>query len=323
MKQPIIEIAGLTKKYGNFTAVDHLNLTINKGEVFGLLGPNGAGKSTTILMLLGLSEPTEGSVKVCGFNAESQPIEVKRVAGYLPENVGFYEDRSGLDNLIYTAKLNGFTARQAKAEAEKVLERVGLTREADKLSGKYSRGMRQRLGLANVLIKNPQVIILDEPTLGLDPSGIQELLDLIVRLSREDGITVLFSSHHLHQVQRVCDRVGLFVKGKLLDEGDIESLSKRLFADKPIHIAAASNTITSQPEESLNRFKKKLEETEGVLSVQFEAGMFTLNCSKDITGEIAALFISSGLSLNHLVKKEYGLDDIYNLYFEGGERNES
>lgn len=274
-------------------------------------------------MLLGLSEPTEGHVSVCGFNSESQPIEVKRVAGYLPENVGFYEDRSGLENLIYTAKLNGFTTRQAKEEAQKVLERVGMLREAEKLSGKYSRGMRQRLGLANVLIKNPQVIILDEPTLGLDPSGIQELLDLIVRLSREDGITVLFSSHHLHQVQRVCDRVGLFVKGKLVDEGDIQSLSKRLFANKPILITAASNTITAQSEEQLNRFKKKLQETAGVLSVHVEEGTFTLNCSKDITGEIAGLFTSSGLSLNHLVKKEYGLDDIYNLYFEGGEKNES
>lgn len=323
MKQPIIEIAGLTKRYGNFTAVDHLNLTINKGEVFGLLGPNGAGKSTTILMLLGLCEPTEGSVKVCGFQANSQPIEVKKVVGYLPENVGFYEDRTGLDNLIYTARLNGFTMNEAKQEAMRVLERVGMTKEANKLSGKYSRGMRQRLGLANVLIKNPQVIILDEPTLGLDPSGIQELLDLIVRLSREDGITVLFSSHHLHQVQRVCDRVGLFVNGKLLDEGDIQSLSKRLFADKPILIYAASHSILPQQDNAVNQTKRMLQEIGGVNTVDYQDGLFTLDCTKDITGEVAKLFVTSGLSLNHLVKKEYGLDDIYNLYFEGGKKHES
>ena len=323
MKQPIIEIAGLTKRYGNFTAVDHLNLTINKGEVFGLLGPNGAGKSTTILMLLGLCEPTEGSVKVCGFQANSQPIEVKKVVGYLPENVGFYEDRTGLDNLIYTARLNGFTMNEAKQEAMRVLERVGMTKEANKLSGKYSRGMRQRLGLANVLIKNPQVIILDEPTLGLDPSGIQELLDLIVRLSREDGITVLFSSHHLHQVQRVCDRVGLFVNGKLLDEGDIQSLSKRLFADKPILIYAASHSILPQQDNAVNQTKRMLQEIDGVNTVDYQDGLFTLDCTMDITGEVAKLFVTSGLSLNHLVKKEYGLDDIYNLYFEGGKKHES
>ncbi len=323
MKQPIIEIAGLTKRYGNFTAVDHLNLTINKGEVFGLLGPNGAGKSTTILMLLGLCEPTDGSVKVCGFQANSQPIEVKKVVGYLPENVGFYEDRTGLDNLIYTARLNGFTMNEAKQEAMRVLERVGMTKEANKLSGKYSRGMRQRLGLANVLIKNPQVIILDEPTLGLDPSGIQELLDLIVRLSREDGITVLFSSHHLHQVQRVCDRVGLFVNGKLLDEGDIQSLSKRLFADKPILIYAASHSILPQQDNAVNQTKRMLQEIDGVNTVDYQDGLFTLDCTKDITGEVAKLFVTSGLSLNHLVKKEYGLDDIYNLYFEGGKKHES
>lgn len=316
MRQPIIEITGLTKRYGSFTAVDHLNLTIGKGEVFGLLGPNGAGKSTTILMLLGLTEPSEGGVQVCGFNSAKQPIEVKKVAGYLPENVGFYEDRTGLENLIYTAKLNGFNFKEAEVQAWQVLERVGMSKEANKQTGKYSRGMRQRLGLANVLIKNPQVIILDEPTLGLDPSGIRELLDLIVQLSREDGITVLFSSHHLHQVQRVCDRVGLFVKGKLLQEGDIDSLSQKLFADQPVLISVG---VESAGNEIVDRLKG----LDGVESLQMsEDNKYLLNCTKDITAEIADLIVSSGLRLTHLAKKEYGLDDIYNLYFEGGKKDE-
>lgn len=316
MRQPIIEITGLTKRYGSFTAVDHLNLTIGKGEVFGLLGPNGAGKSTTILMLLGLTEPSEGGVQVCGFNSAKQPIEVKKVAGYLPENVGFYEDRTGLENLIYTAKLNGFNSKEAEVQAWQVLERVGMSKEANKQTGKYSRGMRQRLGLANVLIKNPQVIILDEPTLGLDPSGIRELLDLIVQLSREDGITVLFSSHHLHQVQRVCDRVGLFVKGKLLQEGDIDSLSQKLFADQPVLISVG---VESAGNEIVDRLKG----LDGVESLQMsEDNKYLLNCTKDITAEIADLIVSSGLRLTHLAKKEYGLDDIYNLYFEGGKKDE-
>ncbi|MDD2312837.1 MAG: ABC transporter ATP-binding protein [Petrimonas sp.] len=231
MQSSTIEISNLTRKYGNFTAVDNLTLSIDKGEIFGLLGPNGAGKSTTILMMMGLTEPTSGSVRVCGLNPVRQPIEVKKRVGYLPEDVGFYDDLTGPENLIYTARLNGISEREAEERARRLLQRVGLGEEIEKKAGKYSRGMRQRLGLADVLIKNPEVIILDEPTLGIDPSGIRDFLGLIVSLSREEGITVLFSSHHLHQVQQVCDRVGIFVKGRLLAQGDIASLARQLFAD--------------------------------------------------------------------------------------------
>ncbi len=225
----IIEITGLTRRYGQFTAVDNLDLTVRKGEIFGLLGPNGAGKSTTILMMLGLTEPDCGSVRVCGLDPTTDPVGVKRKVGYLPEEVGFYDDLSGLENLTYTARLNGSAPSAAEKKAEALLERIGLAAEKDKKTGKYSRGMRQRLGLADVMIKDPEVIILDEPTLGIDPAGVKAFLELIVELSREQGITVLFSSHHLHQVQQVCDRVGLFVGGKLLATGDIQSLAGRLF----------------------------------------------------------------------------------------------
>lgn len=230
MAVPIIELVDLTKKYGSFTAVDQLNLTINKGEIFGLLGPNGAGKSTSILMMLGLTEPTSGSVKVCGIDSTSNPIEVKRRVGYLPEDVGFYDDRSGLENLVYTARLNRIPESAGLEKAEELLIRVGLADVINKKVGKYSRGMRQRLGLADVLIKNPEVIILDEPTSGIDPTGVREFLELIARLRKEEGLTVLFSSHNLHQVQQACDRVGIFVNGKLLAEGDILTLSKKLFS---------------------------------------------------------------------------------------------
>src|SRR5690606_372293 len=155
----VIEISSLTKRYGDYTAVDNLNLSIARGEIFGLLGPNGAGKSTTILMMLGLTEPTSGSVTVCGVDATRSPIEVKRKVGYLPEDVGFYDDYSGLENLLYTAQLNGMTWEAAEQRARHLLRRVGLADEADKKAGKYSRGMRQRLGLADVLIKSPEVII--------------------------------------------------------------------------------------------------------------------------------------------------------------------
>ncbi|SCD19322.1 ATP-binding cassette domain [Proteiniphilum saccharofermentans] len=227
MAQHVIELTGLTKRYGDFTAVDNLDLNIRKGEIFGLLGPNGAGKSTTILMILGLTEPTAGSVSVCGINSTTSPVEVKRKVGYLPEDVGFYEDMTGMENLIYTAELNGIPLSEAREKAASLLHRVGLGNETEKRTGKYSKGMRQRLGLADVLIKDPEIIILDEPTSGIDPTGVQDFIHLIRHLSHENGLTVLFSSHHLHQVQQLCDRVGLFGKGRLLTLIDINELHNK------------------------------------------------------------------------------------------------
>lgn len=216
MDESMIVLTDLTKRYGQSMAVDHICLNIRKGEVFGLLGPNGAGKSTTILMMLGLTEPTSGGVEICGINSTTHPIDAKRKIGYLPEDVGFYDDMTGPENLIYTARLNGIPDEEAKNKALILMNIVGLESQLNKKAGKYSRGMRQRLGLADVLIKNPEIIILDEPTSGIDPAGVHEFIELISRLSKKEGLTVLFSSHHLDQVQNVCDRVGLFGAGKLL-----------------------------------------------------------------------------------------------------------
>lgn len=224
MGQPIIEMTGLTKRYNRFTAVDRIDLNIREGEIFGLLGPNGAGKSTTILMILGLTEPTGGKVSVRGINSTTHPVEVRRRVGYLPEDVGFYEDMTGFENLVYTAELNGISRGEAKEKAVELLHRVGLGEELKKRTGQYSKGMRQRLGLADVMIKNPEVIILDEPTSGIDPAGVQDFIRLIQQLSEETGLTVLFSSHHLNQVQTVCDRAALFNQGRLLTVLDINDL---------------------------------------------------------------------------------------------------
>ena len=226
MGEQVIVLTDLTKQYGNFTAVDHIRLHIQKGEIFGLLGPNGAGKSTTILMMLGLTEPTSGSVEICGINSTTHPIEVKRKIGYLPEDVGFYDDMTGLENLIYTARLNGIPDKEAREKAMELIKRTGLEDQLKKKAGKYSRGMRQRLGLADVLIKNPEIIILDEPTSGIDPAGVQEFIELIRWLSKEKGLTVLFSSHHLDQVQQICDRVGLFSQGRLLADLSLNDLQQ-------------------------------------------------------------------------------------------------
>ena len=329
MVENIIELVDLTKNYGSFTAVDHLNLSIRKGEIFGLLGPNGAGKSTTILMMLGLTDPNFGSVNVCGINSTSNPIEVKRRVGYLPEDVGFYDDRTAMENLMYTARLNRIPIKEAKLKAEQLISKVGLADAGKKKTGKYSRGMRQRLGLADVLIKNPEVIILDEPTLGIDPKGVREFLELIVELSKEEGLTVLFSSHHLHQVQQVCDRVGLFVNGRLLAEGDVRTLAKKLFTKSPYIIEAGVDMPTTSKDNDLsgnkytiNWLTNILQPVEGIIAINLDNDVFQIECSGDITSDIARLIVKSGAGLNYLNKKEYGLDDIYYRYFEGGEDHE-
>jgi len=315
MNEPMIRITALGKRYGELKAVDNLDLTIDKGEVFGLLGPNGAGKSTTILMLLGLTEPSQGAVRVCGFDPTRQPLEVKKRVGYLPDDVGFYDDRSGLENLLFTAQLNRIPKAEALRRAAQLLDQVGLTADAQKRAGAYSRGMRQRLGLADVLIKNPPIIILDEPTLGIDPQGVREFLDLIVRLSKEQGITVLLSSHHLHQVQQVCDRVGLFVGGRLIADGNIDALSTKLFALEPFMVEAGVSTLDQNDIDSLTELFRQIPE---VRSVSHTGEIFRIACTRDQTSAVARTVITHGYSLNLLQKKRYGLDEIYHRYFENG-----
>jgi ABC-2 type transport system ATP-binding protein len=220
-----IETKDLTKKYGKVTVVDRLNFHVKENEVFGLLGPNGAGKTTTILMLLGLTEPASGTVRVYDFNSTREPLKVKRIVGYLPEEVGFYDGLTARENLRFIADLNNIAPSEAESRIDEVLEMVGLTEERDVVTRKFSRGMRQRLGIADVLIKQPKLVILDEPTSGLDPSGINQLLDIIAGLPKM-GTTVLLSSHQLYQVQRVCHSVGILSKGKMVIEGSIDELGR-------------------------------------------------------------------------------------------------
>ena len=224
----IIRTSELVKQYGDVTAVDHLNLEIHKGEVFGLLGPNGAGKTTTPLMRLGLTDPTSGTAEISGLDCTRDALAVKKIVGYLPDNVGFYPDMSGRENLIFSGMMNGLTRKEAEERAVGLLERVGMTYAADRKTGTYSRGMRQRLGIADVLMKDPEIIIMDEPTLGIDPSGMRELTALIRELSVKDGRTILISSHELYQIQEISDRVGIFVKGRMIACGRIDELGQQL-----------------------------------------------------------------------------------------------
>ena len=224
----IIRTSELVKQYGDVTAVDHLNLEIHKGEVFGLLGPNGAGKTTTTLMLLGLTDPTSGTAEISGLDCTRDALAVKKIVGYLPDNVGFYPDMSGRENLIFSGMMNGLTRKEAEERASGLLERVGMTYASDRKTGTYSRGMRQRLGIADVLMKDPEIIIMDEPTLGIDPSGMRELTALIRELSVKDGRTILISSHELYQIHEISDRVGIFVKGRMIACGRIDELGQQL-----------------------------------------------------------------------------------------------
>jgi ABC-2 type transport system ATP-binding protein len=169
---------------------------------------------------------------VLGFDPVREPLRIKRHVGYLPENVGFYDDMTARQNLDYVARLNRIPRDEAAGQIAAALEKVGLAAEGDKRVGAYSRGMRQRLGIAELLIKDPRLVFLDEPTLGLDPDGITRMLDLIVSLSREQGISVLLSSHQLHQVQRICNRVGIMIRGELVAVGAIDELAKIKMGDE-------------------------------------------------------------------------------------------
>jgi ABC-2 type transport system ATP-binding protein len=224
--QTIIQTTELTKRYDHQTAVDHLNFQVMEGEIFGFLGPNGAGKTTTLLMLLGLSRPTEGTALVCGLDPERKAMEVKKIVGYLPENVGFYGDMNAVQSLQYVADLNALPRSEEDDRIHEVLKMVGLSEESSKKVSTFSRGMKQRLGIAEVLLKDPKVMFLDEPTLGLDPDGAVRLIELIQSLNQKRKITVLLSSHHLQQVQKMSHRVGIMIKGRMVAEGSIDDLAR-------------------------------------------------------------------------------------------------
>jgi len=231
--KPIIRTENLTKIYAKtIVAVSRLNLEIQEGEIFGLLGPNGAGKTTTIRMLLGMTEPTAGQAWIDGHDCTRNAIDVKRITGYLPDNVGFYGDMTGRENLRFTGRLNSIAENELDDRIDALLERAGISDAAEKKVRTYSRGMKQRLGIADVLLKDPRVIILDEPTLGIDPEGVRQLIEIIKTLSKQDGRTLLISSHQLYQMQQICDRVGIFFEGKLVACGSLEELASESGADK-------------------------------------------------------------------------------------------
>ena len=306
MSDMVIEVRGLTKRYGRATAVDGVSFSVGRGEIFGLLGPNGAGKTTTILMLLGLTDVSGGSVSVVGHDPARNPLEVKRLVGYLPDTVGFYEHMTANDNLRYTAALIGIAPADCDARIASALHRVGLGDVGRQRVGEFSRGMRQRLGLAEILMKDVRVAILDEPTSGLDPHATAELLETI-RSLKHDGVAVLLSSHLLERVQSVCDRVALFNAGRIALIGTVPELgSQVLGAGYHVEVEADGTDLAD-----------KLRAVPGVRSVETVGpGHFRMLAEGDVRPQAAAAVVNAGGALRRLSFDAPSLDAIYNRYFQ-------
>jgi ABC-2 type transport system ATP-binding protein len=310
-----IRTRGLTKRYDDLVAVDHLDLDVHAGEIFGLLGQNGAGKTTTILMLLGLTEPTSGAARVVGLDPTRGPLEVKRRVGYMPDSVGFYGDMTGRENLRYTARLNRIDRATADATIEEVLDQVGLSARADDRVDTYSRGMLQRLGIADALVKDPDVLILDEPTTAIDPLGVVEILDLLRRLVDERGMTILLSSHLLNQVQSVCDRIGIFASGRLIGQGTMAELADRFGYGRAL-VEVGLETVDADGAERARSVLSGVDGVTGVTAGPRPADPWTVAIAPEadpmatrtsILGAIAR----SGLPLTSIRPVTPSLEDIY------------
>lgn len=308
--EPIVVTEELTKIYGNKVAVENLSMSILEGEIFGFLGPNGSGKSTAILMLLGLTEPTSGRALVFGYDSTREPLRIKRIAGYFPEKVGFYNDMTARENLGYTARLNNISEAEIPEKIDNVLEIVGLSDVGNQVVKQYSRGMKQRLGIADVLVKDPKLVILDEPTAGLDPEGASQILDTIADMNKNRNITVIISSHQLNLVQRICHRVAILSDGKKVADGTIEELGRKMLGGGRYRIEAE---VVSMNEELVEKFKN----LKGVVSIDVKDNALHFICEEDLRPQIAKTIVNSNCLLIQMKIQDYVLEEIYLNYFHG------
>jgi len=307
-KEPVVEAIDLTKTYDGLVAVDKLNLRIEEGEIFGFLGPNGSGKTTSILMLMGLTEPSSGTARICGYNSTREPLKVKSLAGYVPENVGFYEDLTAGYNLAYTARLNDIPEELIGPRIEEGLETVGLKGMAGRKVGEFSKGMKQRLAIADVLMKVPKVAFLDEPTAGIDPKGIRQVLDLIARIAKEHNMTIIMSSHQLAQVQRICTNVGIIQKGKMVIRGRIDELGRESLAGGRFRIEVRLADVTPAVVEAVKKVR-------GVLTVEeTEENLLLISARDDLRHQIARVIVENNGLLEQMNVVSYALEDIYMKY---------
>ncbi|MDI3502209.1 MAG: type transport system ATP-binding protein [Archaeoglobi archaeon] len=293
----MIRTVNLTKEYDGIRAVDSLNLEVRKGEVFGFLGPNGAGKSTTILMLGAMIEPTSGTCYIGDFEVTRNPLEVKKITGYLPERPGFYEHLDAEGNLDYFARFYSMSEEERRRRIKEVLEIVGLEDARRKKVGEFSRGMIQRLALAQALLNDPEVLLLDEPTSGIDPQGALEFRRIIKELERE-GKTILFSSHILSEVREVCGRIGIISKGRLVAVGTPDEIRRQMGEEN-------YRIIVEPLPENL-----KLEH-EDILRIERDGSRAVIEAKSDIREFISGVLMENRVKLRELRLEMPSLEELF------------
>ena len=297
-----IELDGVTKRFGDVTAVDGLDLTVEEGEVFGFLGPNGAGKSTTINVLLDFVRPTEGRVEVLGMDPQADSVAVRERTGVLPEGFSTYERLTGREHLEFAIE-----SKEAAADPDAILERVGLAGDGDRKAGGYSKGMAQRLALGMALIGEPDLLILDEPSSGLDPAGAKEMRE-IVREEADRGATVFFSSHVLGQVEAVCDRVGILREGELVAKDSVEGLREAVGGGATLEITAEGAT-----DEDLDAVRA----LDGVDAATTDGTVVTVQCDSGAKTAVIGALEDAGVAVEDFATRESSLEDLFLAYTEG------
>ena len=297
-----IEVKNLTKSYNHFTAVNNVSFSVTKGEIFGFLGPNGAGKTTTIKSMLDLIHADTGTISINGFDIQSQGKEAKKYIGYMPEKVAFYDNLTALQNLCFYAEIK----HASKEECISLIEEFGLGDTGKKKVGKFSKGMVQRLGMARAILGNPPILILDEPSGGLDPRGVVLIRDKILEMKKK-GSTIFVSSHILSEIQEICDRVGIINKGVLVAQDTVEGLSKKLNLKPQIIV-----TVDSMSAKIENAVKK----LSGVSSVKIQGNMLEIVCDGAMKATVILAITNAGGNIQNLQTKEPSLEDVFMRYTE-------
>ena len=309
-----IESSDLTKTYKSekrqVLAVDHLNVAVDSGSVFGLLGPNGAGKTTFIMMLTGLTLPTAGTAKVLGHNIVKESLQIRKKVGFLPEGFGFYDHLTAIQNLNYVAALNDISKGEIGKRVEEALATVGLSEVRDRKFAGFSRGMKQRLGIAQALIKNPELLIFDEPTAGVDPEGARAFKDLILKLNK-DGKTIVLSTHLLFEVGPICSSVAIMNRGKFVVQGNVKGLVDRLMVEEGYKIRVEGTG-------TLGPFAESLRGLKGVKEVTLGDGFILVSADKDIRIEVGKLASAYGIEISTLELEEPSLEDLFMKYYQNG-----
>ncbi|WP_418285538.1 ATP-binding cassette domain-containing protein [Halorubrum sp. DTA46] len=302
-----IELRGVTKEFADVTAVRGLDLTVEEGEVYGFLGPNGAGKSTTIDMVLDLVRPTEGTVRVLGQDATADGVAIRERTGVLPDGFSVYDRLSGRQHVEFAVK-----SKEADDDPDALLDRVGILEDADRKAGGYSKGMRQRLVLAMALVGEPDLLILDEPSSGLDPAGAKEMREIVQR-EADRGATVFFSSHILEQVDAVCDRVGILRDGELVAEDSVEGLREAVGGEETLEISIGGGDAEGTSDAAIEAVRG----LDGVSRVDRDGDTLVVSCADDAKTRVIGALEDAGVAVNDFHTREASLEDLFLAYTEG------